>query len=241
MTGYNDILLILCQLFIVFHPTSADSILTDLSNKALTTVPSSEIANDTTDLNLNNNKLQNITEDSLSHLHQLEKLFVSYNEMTSVGDIQDVGDTLLYLQLSGNHLNNIQNGSFDGLDNLEFLVLSDNHLHQMPDMSDIGDTLLELNLNDNPDMVDPDDGQMLHLVTLLKLFMNRCGLTRLPDLSACQDVLQELHISKNPGLISTAARQQRRILRGRALGHLHVTGNCPGWPKRSRSPGAIRR
>ena len=204
MAGYRYILLVLCQLFIVFHHTIG-RILTDLNDRALTTIPSSEIANDTTVLYLYNNKLKNITEDSLSHLYQLEKLLLNSNRMTSVGDIRDVGATLLHLQLTSNDLNNIQNGSFDGLDVLEFLDLADNQLHQMPDLSDIGDTLLELRLYDNPDMVDPDQGQMLHLINLHKLVINRCGLTKMPDLSACQDVLEELNISENPGMISPTA------------------------------------
>ena len=139
-----------------------------------------------TDLNLNslrvNSKIKSLQPGDFSGLTALERLTLSFNDLSSLPDGVFSGLTALQrLFLGVNELGSLPDGVFSGLMALEWLYLNSTDLTSLPDgvFSDLT-ALAVLNLEFN-DLTSLPDGVFSGLTALSRLHLDFNKLSSLPD------------------------------------------------------------
>ena len=97
--------------------------------EGLTSVPTEQIPTNTTSVNLKNNSIQILDNNSFSGLTDITELSLSNNDISDIapGTFHDQG-RLTYLDLGYNNLSTINGSMWEGLDNVTTLRLTGNDL-----------------------------------------------------------------------------------------------------------------
>ena len=101
------------------------------THAGLVVVPSSDIPDDATEVNLESNNIGNITHDPFTHLRALETLRLGFNDLTAIPSIKSTSNTLKWLYLNGNRITVLPEDAFADFSVLKYLRLSGNLIQEM--------------------------------------------------------------------------------------------------------------
>ena len=163
--------------------------------QSLTEVPPPEdIPASDTDLLLLYNSIEYIPAGALCHMTALKKIYIQHNQLSALGNLSCVGQTLTILHADINPIRVIPVSAFEGLVKLEQLGISSAELVAFPELQHVSSTLQMLRVDSNPDLegIIPED-ELASLIALTYLNMNNVGLTEFPSLPA-MPALTDLHM-----------------------------------------------
>ena len=156
----------------------------DFRGQSLTEVPPPEdIPASDTDLLLLDNSIEYIPAGALCHMTALTKINIQRNQLSALGNLSCVGQTLEKLYADINPIRVIPASALEGLVKLDYLSISSAQLVTFPELQHVSSTLEKLRVDSNPNLEGniPED-ELASLSVLTYLNMNNVGLTEFPSL-----------------------------------------------------------
>ena len=192
---FNVPVLIVLAYGFLFHTISTQDVIYEVIGVGLHDVPCN-ISSNTTELNLNDNKISLVDQDCLADLQSLKKLTLASNKLTSFPNLTVVGNSLKVLHLGGNKIPNISLELLQNLTILRDLSLANNLLTAFPDLSPIGNTLEILKLSGN-DLGEIPEHLLENLKVIKFLRLRETGLVEFPNLSSISSTLKNFVFDEN--------------------------------------------
>uniref|UniRef100_A0A4W3JIL3 Leucine-rich repeats and immunoglobulin-like domains 3 n=1 Tax=Callorhinchus milii TaxID=7868 RepID=A0A4W3JIL3_CALMI len=146
-------------------------------------------------LDLSHNRLTSINSSLFNHLHSLQEIKISHNQLTAIPDFGAVAPNLTLLSLSNNKINEVHPDQLKQFQSLETLDLSNNHILELKAFPHL--QLRNLYINSNK-ITSFEPGAFDNLSnTLQVLKLNRNKISAIPPKMFKLSNLQLLELNRN--------------------------------------------
>ena len=190
------------------------------ASQQLTEFPAPEnLTTADTQLQLYNNKITYIPEGAVCSMIKLNDFRIQHNQLSTLGNLSCVGETLLKLYADDNPLKVVPAESLEGLVKLQILWIHNCQLTAFPELLHVRGTLLRLHIGNNPNIGGHiTQEEVANLTQMTHFYMNNVGrkgyptfLTAIPNIIDLNFGTQDLEVSDDDILTGLPAHTRLRL------------------------------